>query len=76
MRSAYLDTELMLVIDSEPVNEALREAMGQYEKDALRVIDEKNYDLPEGREPQKISRQRDLRIRVLGPLVGWARFLM
>ena len=76
MRSAYLDTELMLVIDSEPVNEALREAMGQYEKDALRVIDEKNHDLPEGREPQKISRQRDLRIRVLGPLVGWARFLM
>lgn len=76
MRSAYLDTELMLVIDSEPVNEALREAMGQYEKDALRVIDEKNYDLPEGRKLQKISRQRDLRIRVLGPLVGWARFLM
>lgn len=76
MRSAYLDTELMLVIDSEPVNRALREAMGQYEKDALRVLDETDYELPEGREMQEISTQRKLRILVLGTLLGWARFLM
>ena len=76
MRSAYLDTELMLVIDSEPVNRALREAMGQYEKDALRVLDETEYEQPEGKEMQKISTQRKLRIKVLGALIGWARFLM
>ena len=30
MRSAYLDTELMLVIESEEVNAALREESGKY----------------------------------------------
>ena len=76
MRSAYLDTELMLVIDSEPLNRALREEMGNYEKDALQVLSETEYELAQGQVMQEISTQRRLRIMVLGPLLGWARFLM
>ncbi len=38
MRSAYLDTELMLVIDSTGLNAQLRSYMEQYEKEALRIV--------------------------------------
>lgn len=76
MRSAYLDTELMLVIDSEEVNRALRTEMENYEKDALQVLDENSYAFSEGQTAQELSLQRSLRIRVLGALLGWARFLM
>lgn len=76
MRSAYLDTELMLVIDSRELNSQLRREMLRYENDALRVVDETSYDLKNGQTPQEISQRRALRIEVLGALAGWARFLM
>lgn len=75
MRSAYIDTEMMLVIDSAQVNAQLREKMAEYEEDALTVVDEAAYDLPEGVQPQKISAKRRNRINVLRLLAGWARFL-
>lgn len=75
MRSAYIDTEIMLVIDSRELNEQLRQEMAEYEKEALPVVDEETYDLPEGMEPQQISFKRRARIAVLRLLAGWARFL-
>ena len=75
MRSAYIDTEIMLVIDSRELNGQLRQEMAEYEKEALPVVDEETYDLPEGMEPQQISFKRRARIVVLRLLAGWARFL-
>ena len=75
MRSAYIDTEIMLVIDSRELNGQLRQEMAEYEKEALPVADEETYDLPEGMEPQQISFKRRARIVVLRLLAGWARFL-
>lgn len=40
MRSAYIDTELMLVIDSSQFHRIMRRSMRQYELKALAVIDE------------------------------------
>ncbi len=76
MRSAYLDTELMLVIDSPELNGKLREAMGLYEKDALKVIDASSYDLAEGQVPQPLSSGKEFRLKLLRYLAYWARFLM
>lgn len=76
MRSAYLDTELMLVVDSPEVNRQLREEMEKYEADTLKVVDEETYDLPEGVTPQKISGKKSFRIHFLRAAAGWARFLM
>ncbi len=76
MRSAYLDTELMLVIDSPQLNRELREAMGRYEKDALKVIDASSYDLAEGQTPQPLSPGKERRLKILYRLAYWARFLM
>ncbi len=76
MRSAYLDTEVMLVIDSIPLNEQLRKEMEQYEKDSLKVIDEDSYELKKGQKIQEIKRKYKFRIDALRMLAGWARFLM
>nr|WP_304442689.1 phospholipase D family protein [uncultured Acetatifactor sp.] len=76
MRSAYLDTELMLVIDSPQLNRQLREAMGGYEQDSLKVIDAYSYDLAEGQTPQPLTPSRERRLKLLYYLAYWARFLM
>ena len=76
MRSAYLDTELMLVIDSPELNRQLREAMGGYEQDSLKVIDAYSYDLAEGQTPQPLTPSKERRLKLLYYLSYWARFLM
>lgn len=75
MRSAYLDTELMLVIDSKEVTGQLKGYMKEYEADSVKVLDEKHYEVPEGVERQKISGKREFRVKVL-TLFNWLRFLM
>lgn len=76
MRSAYIDTELMLVIDSRELNADLRAAMESYERQSLTVLDEERFTAPEGMTVQQITPKRRLRIWLLGSLLGWARFLM
>lgn len=75
IRSVYLDTELMLVIDSEDVNRQLKEYLRAYEKDAVKVLDEKRYEIPEGITRQEISGKKALRVKIL-KLFNWLRFLM
>ncbi len=76
MRSAYLDTELMLVIDSPELNAALREEMSTYEQDALRVLDADSYDLAPGQTPQPLSPGKERFLKILRRVGYWARFLM
>lgn len=76
MRSAYLDTELMLVIDSERLNEDMRLEMGEYEKMALTVVDEDTTLAPEGMTARKTSLKDRLLTGIISIFAGWARFLM
>lgn len=76
MRSAYLDTELMLVADSEELTRQMNQAMAKYEEKALKVVDESQYDLKEGQKPRKLSDKKAFRIKVLDIFGSWARFLM
>ena len=57
-------------------NRQLREAMGGYEQDALRVIDADSYDLAEGQTPQPLTPSKERRLKLLYYLAYWARFLM
>lgn len=75
MRSVYLDTELMLVIDSEDMNSQLRENMQVYEEASVKVLDKENYEIPEGVERQEISAEKRRRISILR-LFKSLRFLM
>lgn len=76
MRSAYLDTELMLVADSEELTAQMNQAMAEYEEKSLEVIDENHYELKEGQEPRPLSAKKAFRIKVLDLFASWARFLM
>ena len=76
MRSAYLDTELMLVIDSEQLNADMRTEMAEYEKMALTVVDEDTSLAPEGMTAQQTSLKDRLLTGIISIFAGWARFLM
>lgn len=75
MRSVYLDTELMLVIDSKDVTKQLKGYMAEYEEDSVEALANGEYRIPEGVTRQKISKARDRRVMLLTPF-NWFRFLM
>lgn len=75
MRSVYLDTELMLVIDSEALNRQLKENLQTYEADSVKALDNGNYEIPENVTRQKISPKKQWKLDLL-KYFNWLRFLM
>ena len=75
MRSAYLDTELMLVIKSDELNAQLRGIMSEYEKLAVTALPDGGYDNPDNVVPQEITTKRKVRKNIIKSLFYWARFL-
>lgn len=75
IRSAYLDTEVMLVVDSEEINRQLSNYMESYEADAIYVMSEENVIVPEGVIKQELTPKRNARIKTVS-LFNWLRFLM
>jgi len=75
MRSVYLDTELMLVIDSKAVNRQLRENMRVYEAASVKILDADNFEIPESVKQQEISAENKWKFMILKHF-NWFRFLM
>ena len=75
MRSAYLDTELMLVIDSEDINRQLSESMESYEHVARNANSDGSYDNPYDVEPVELSQYRRRKMMLIKNFVLWARYL-
>ena len=75
MRSAYLDTELMLVIDSEDINRKLSESMESYEHVARNANSDGSYDNPYDVEPVELSQYRRRQMMLIKNFVLWARYL-
>lgn len=75
MRSTYLNTELMLVVDSKKLNSQLKECMEHYEATSVEALKDGTYLIPEGVERQEIDEKRKTMIRFLLPF-NWLRFLM
>ena len=71
MRSAYLDTELMLVIRSKDINKQLEESMVEYE----RVLEDGTYRDPYHVEPIELTKKRQRKIFLVQHLLGWAKYL-
>ena len=76
MRSAYLDTELMLILDSKALNDDMRLEMAGYETRALTVLDQDTVLVPDGMTAQKSGPAELLLQGILSLFAGWARFLM
>lgn len=75
MRSVYLSTEMMLVVDSEDINKQLSGYMEAYEANSVSVIDEDKIDIPSGVTRQKLSGKKKAFVLV-ALLFNYMRFLM
>ena len=75
MRSAYLDTELMLVIDSKEINRQLNESMETYEKVSRKANSDGSYDNPYAVQPVELSTYRERQMKLIKNFILWARYL-
>ncbi len=75
MRSVYLDTEVMLVIDSKELNSRLCANMEIYERCSRQAINADDYYNPYEVAPIELTDKRRKRIIIIQSLIGWARFL-
>ena len=62
MRSAYLDTELMLVIRSKDINKQLEESMVEYERVSRQVLEDGTYRDPYHVEPSELIKQKSSKL--------------
>lgn len=75
MRSAYLDTELMLVIDSREINQMLETAMDSYEHSARLANADGSYSNPYNVSPVKLTPKRKTRMKLIRSFLLWTRYL-
>ena len=75
LRSTYMDTELMLVIQSKELTTQLREAMEVIERDCRKVVDEKNYIVPEHVVVAKVPLWKRAAWKIVGFLLQPVRCL-
>lgn len=77
MRSAYIDTELMLAVDSRELNRQLRGNMQIYENEAsvVKTAEEYSY-IPEGMEMKELSAKKKVFQFLLGGVLDRLRFLL
>lgn len=76
MRSTYIDTETMVVIDSQEVNADLKLKMSHYEKDTLKAVDHTNDNTQNNHQAQEISILKQIQLYLMQLFIGWLRFLM
>ncbi|MCI8416447.1 MAG: phospholipase D family protein [Lachnospiraceae bacterium] len=76
LRSSYVDTELMLVIDSQELAGELLAYMEGYHQDCRQVMAEGESVLPNGRTPQKAPLWKRGAWRVVGLIMQPFRYLV
>ncbi|NLO85332.1 MAG: phosphatidylserine/phosphatidylglycerophosphate/cardiolipin synthase family protein [Clostridiales bacterium] len=76
MRSAYIDTELMLVIKSADINQMLASHMTEMLSDSLPVLADGNYGDNSNAAPKSISFGKNLLILISSPFVSLFRYLV
>ena len=76
LRSAYVDTELMLVIRGAEVNAQLRQHLDALHADCRRVIDEATAETPEGLTIPPLPLWKRVALRAIGLLVQPVRNLV
>lgn len=76
LRSTYVDTELMLVIDSPELNQILEKNMEVFQEDTRKVIDEDTYEPSELLPVQKAPLIKRILWRIAGPFLQLFRCLI
>lgn len=75
MRSTYMDTELMLAVHGEEFCKELEGHMNVFHEKCRKVLDKKNYEVPEGVTVQEIPFIKEVILRVLGVALQPVRYL-
>lgn len=75
LRSVYLSTEIMLVADSEDINNQLKNYMETYEANSAYVVDANRVKLPDGVKRQEFTSKKEILVRVIS-LLNRFRYLM
>lgn len=76
LRSTYINTELMLVINGEEFNQQMRQTMAYYENKALIVLDEKKYEDSAPSQPQQLNPKKRFFMRTIWFFARIIKFLM
>ncbi|MDD3337286.1 MAG: phospholipase D-like domain-containing protein [Lachnospiraceae bacterium] len=76
MRSAYLDTELMLVVDSRELNQDLESYMLNSEKYCKKAVSMTEYDYGELVVDKTMTPQQELSFKGINFLTKWFRYLL
>ena len=76
MRSTYVDTELMAVIHSEPLNMQLSQYMETMERDSRKVISFTEYETPPHLEIQEVTAIKRAAFYVAGFVIQFFRYLV
>ena len=75
-RSTYVDTETMLVIESEEINKELNSYFDSFREDSLKVKTEKEYEKNEEVKEKRINEKKEKKIRLLSFVIGGFRYLI
>ena len=75
-RSLYIDTELMLVIDSRGFTQQLRQVIGEYEKRSLIVGEDGDYLENADLEPFPVAKWKEILIKAVSIPASWLKFLV
>lgn len=75
-RSAYIDTELMLAVDSEDFTSHMREVLAEYQDDSLLVDKDGDYIPNPELEPQAVSPIKHALFSILSVIVRPFKFLV
>ena len=76
LRSTYLDTELMLVIQSRELTARLEEYMVSYQKDCRRLLPDGTYEIPEHLTIADVPAYKRAAWKVAGFVMQPFRFLI
>lgn len=76
LRSTYMDTELMLVIESRELNAELSGYMEEMEEQCRRVISKTEYEVPDGLTVKELSVFRKLIMKAFGIVAQPFRYLL
>lgn len=76
LRSTYINTEILVLVDGIEFNEMLRRDMELYEQTSLAVNPDGTYQLKPGQVPRTISKKREFKMKLILPFDRLVRFLM
>ena len=76
MRSTYLDTELMLVIDSEELNAHIRSMLQEYMKKSTEVLSDGNVTRGQNYQEKMLSGKKKIFYQVLRVIIRPFRHLL